>query len=166
MPGAKAKTTTSSIHLRGFHAVDFETIYAIDQSCYTQEIAYSRRELRWYLRLPGAKATIAEDDGKVIAFILSAHWDMTGHIVTIDVLPEFRRRNVGTALIRAAEARLIRAGVAHIEIETATNNFAAIAFWKKHGYVPRGILQNYYPGGLSAHSMIKTLHAPSGKARS
>jgi ribosomal-protein-alanine N-acetyltransferase len=167
MPGAKQQSAASSLALRTFRPEDFDTLYEIDQACYPREIAYSRRELRWYLRLPGAEAIVAERDGQIAGFLLSAHWEDVGHIITIDILEQFRRSGTGSALVQESETRLARRGVTNIEIETAVNNPAAIAFWNKHGYISRGILKNYYPGGLSAYAMIKSLSAaPSGNARS
>ena len=46
--------------LRTYDPDDFETLYEIDQLCYEREIAYSRRELRNYLRFPGAECVVAE----------------------------------------------------------------------------------------------------------
>ena len=148
-----------SIVLRPFAAADFETLYEIDVNCYPPEIAYSRREFRWYLRLPGAEVIIAESRATIAGFILTACFEQTGHIVTIDVLSEFRRAGVGTALLRAAEASLARTGAREIELETAIDNDAAIQFWKTHGYQTRGTLKNYYPGGLAAYAMMKRLDA-------
>ncbi len=166
MPGAKQQSAASAL-LRTFRPEDFETLYEIGQVCYPREIAYSRRELRWYLRLPGAEGIVAERDGQIAGFLLSANWEQVGHIITIDVLAQFRRAGTGSALVRESEARLVRQGVKTIEIETAVNNPAAIAFWNKHGYISRGILKDYYPGGLSAYAMIKSFGAAaSGNARS
>lgn len=144
-----------SVALRSFAAGDFETLYEIDQRCYPPEIAYSRREFRWYLRLPGAEVIIAEVRGEIAGFILTACFERSGHIVTIDVLGEFRRAGVGTAVLHAAERNLARAGAREIELETAIDNDAAIQFWMKNGYQTRGILKNYYPGGLAAYAMMK-----------
>ncbi|HEY4741156.1 MAG TPA: N-acetyltransferase [Candidatus Acidoferrales bacterium] len=167
MQSAKQQSATSTPLLRTFRPEDFETLYEIDQVCYPPEIAYSRRELRWYLRLPGAEGIIGERDAQIAGFLLSANWEQVGHIITIDVLEQFRRLGTGSALVRESEARLARQGVTKIEIETAVNNPAAIAFWNKHGYISHGILKNYYPGGLSAYAMIKSLSAaPPGNARS
>ena len=46
--------------LRSYVPADFEKLYEIDQACYEPEIAYSRRELRNYLRFPGAECVVAE----------------------------------------------------------------------------------------------------------
>ncbi|MHB8411543.1 MAG: GNAT family N-acetyltransferase [Candidatus Acidiferrales bacterium] len=150
--------------IREFDAADFETIYKIDQVCYSPDIAYSRVELQWYLELRGADCLIAEIPGsasmrrkQIAGFIITARQRLHGHIVTIDVLEAYRRAGVGASLLRQAEARLRKRGTREVWLETATDNDAAIAFWEKHGYRTRGRLRNYYPGRLDAFSMSKPL---------
>jgi len=157
--GSSGTQRSTAVLLRPLRPEDLESVYEIDQACYPPQIAYSRRELRWYLRLPGAEGIVAEREGRIAGFLLSAYWERTGHIITIDVLEEFRRAGVGTALVRECEVRFKQRGVTTIEIETAVNNPAAIAFWNQHGYLSRGVLKNYYPGGLNAYAMIKPLSA-------
>ncbi len=151
--GAKS----NNLFLRPFTRADFEILYEIDQKCYPTEMAYSRREFRWYMRLPGAETIVAESDRTIAGFILTACFERTGHIVTIDVLAEYRRARVGTALLDAAESSLARRGATEIELETAIDNRAAIQFWQRSGYLTRGTLQNYYPGGLAAYAMMKRI---------
>jgi len=150
--------------IREFDTTDFETIHAIDQVCYSPDIAYSRAELHWYLDLRGADCLIAETPGsararrkQIAGFIITARQKLHGHIVTIDVLETYRRAGVGASLLRRAEAHLLKCGVREVWLETATDNQAAIAFWEKHGYRTRGRLANYYPGGLDALAMSKVL---------
>lgn len=143
--------------LRLFTRADFEILYEIDQKCYPPQMAYSRREFRWYMRLPGAETIVAESEDAIAGFILTACFERTGHIITIDVLSEFRRAGVGTALLDAAETSLARRGATEIELETAVDNDAAIQFWQRSGYLTRGTLKNYYPGGLAAYAMMKRI---------
>jgi ribosomal-protein-alanine N-acetyltransferase len=145
------------ISLRPYTSEDFETLFAIDQVCYEPAIAYSRRELRNYLRFPGADCVIAEAESKIIGFCLTAREDQWGYIITMDVLAEHRRQGVATALLRDAERRLFAAGVREVALETATDNESAIAFWQKHGYRSVGVREGYYPGGRDAFSMTKLL---------
>lgn len=144
--------------IRPYRPSDFETLYQIDQICYIPGIAYSRRELRLYARLPNAETLVAADGNTIAGFLMSARFRTEGRIITIDVLPEFRRLHLGTLLIKEAESRLRAAGATEILLETAVNNAAGVAFWQKHGYRVEGILKNYYPAGLSAYAMIKSLH--------
>ncbi|MGC1106559.1 MAG: N-acetyltransferase [Candidatus Acidiferrales bacterium] len=147
---------------------DFETLYAIDQVCYSAAIAYTRAELRWYMGLRGSECLVAEARtrarsssarSRIAGFIVTASRTIHGHIVTIDVLEMYRRTGAGSALLRRAEEQMERRGVAEVWLETATNNEAAIAFWKKHGYRTHGRLPNYYPDGLDALAMSKPLAA-------
>lgn len=154
--------------LRTFDPDDFETLYEIDQACYEPAIAYSRSELRHYLRFPGADCVIAEAEVKtkskaqprkfsVAGFCITAHQGDWGYIITIDVLEAYRRSGLGTRLLTEAERRLGVAAVMEIALDTAVDNIAGIAFWKKHGYSIRARRKDYYPGGLDAYSMSKRI---------
>jgi ribosomal protein S18 acetylase RimI-like enzyme len=147
----------STFRLRKYQPRDFEALYAIDQACYQPAIAYSRRDLRNYLRFPGADCLVAETGHQAAGFILTAHAGHWGYIITIDVLEAHRRHGVGAMMLREAERALSANGVQQVALETATNNASAIAFWKKHGYRTEGIRQDYYPGGIDAYSMHKQL---------
>jgi ribosomal-protein-alanine N-acetyltransferase len=146
-------------------AADFDALYKIDRQCFEPAIAYSRGQLREYLRMPGAVCLIAQAEAEqgIAGFIVTAHANQIGYIVTIDVLPAFRRHSVGAKLLAEAEKRLSAAGVRSIELETATDNAPAVAFWQKHGYRTQGVIENYYPNGRDAYSMTKPTpgNAPS-----
>jgi ribosomal-protein-alanine N-acetyltransferase len=143
--------------LRAYAPSDFDTLHEIDQACYEPGIAYSRQELRSYLRFPGSDCIVAETNGTTSGFILTTHQDDWGYIITIDVLARYRRLKVGSLLLTQAERRLASDGVREIALETAIDNASAIAFWRRHGYRTRGIKKRYYPGGRDAYSMAKLL---------
>lgn len=145
------------VTLRSFVPDDFETLFEIDQACYELEIAYSRRELRNYLRFPGADCVVAEVAGRIAGFCITASRVSGGYIITIDVLAVHRRAGVGTALLAEAERRMAAQGVREVRLETATDNDSAIAFWNRHGYRTLSVWKAYYPGGRDAFSMSKTI---------
>ncbi len=146
-----------NITLRNNTPEDFDTLHEIDQLCYEDEVAYSKRELRAYLSFRGSECVVAEADGRIAGFCISARQGERGYVVTIDVLPQFRRLHVGTALLEEIEHRLAANGVREVALETATDNDSAVAFWKKHGYRSRGVREGYYPNGRDAFSMVKLL---------
>lgn len=161
------------IVLRTNRPDDFDALHRIDVSCYSSDVAYSRSELRTYMAFPGAEVVVAEIAGEVstvpdgqsgaeqarriIGFCLSVHRGADGHIITMDVLKGWRRHGVGSALLAESEKRLARAGVDRVELETATDNAAGIAFWRKHGYRANGVKRGYYPRGVDAYAMAKSL---------
>lgn len=145
------------VAIRPYNEADFSTLCRIDAESYAPEIAYSRRTMKAFLRLPGAECLVAEESGEILGFILTDRDGPAGHVITLDLAPGARRRGIGTALLEAAHASLARRGVREVELETSTQNSAAVAFWKKHGYRECGVLPNYYQNGEDAYWMTKTL---------
>jgi ribosomal-protein-alanine N-acetyltransferase len=153
------------VSLRTYEPRDFETLFEIDQLCFAPGIAYSREDLRYYFRFPGADCVVAEVNRKIAGFSMSSHQHGKGYIITIDVLRESRRAGIGRALLAELERRLLAQGVRTVGLDTATDNETAIAFWLKHGYRRRGLKKGYYPGGRDAFVMRKTLTPPGSKSK-
>ena len=147
--------------LRSYMPEDFPALYRLDQACYPAGIAYSKTTLRYFLGLKSADCLVALEDGKIVGFILTEENAPLAHIITLDVAEKLRRRGIGSALLAECEKNLARRGVRHILLETAIDNEAAIAFWKRHGYGVAATLKNYYLRRLDAYEMRKIL----GKAR-
>jgi len=154
--------------LRDYSPPDLEELYAIDQACYPRGIAYSRRMLRWYLNQRGALCIVAEAKAKtdpaVLGFIIAHARGEEGYIVTIDVLAAYRRSGVGTALLQETERQLMVMSVRYVELQTATNNEAGVAFWRRHGYRSSGVARGYYLGRIDAYEMLKELDQPGRPA--
>jgi [ribosomal protein S18]-alanine N-acetyltransferase len=150
--------------LRDYEPADFNVLYEIDRACYPADIAYSKRELRTFLGIPGAECVVAQTANSIGGFCISAHQKALGYIVTIDVLEQFRRSGMGSALLSEVERRLASDGVREVRLETATDNESAIAFWQKHGYRSLGIRKEYYPGGRDAFAMSKVFIPPRPKS--
>ncbi|MGD0965369.1 MAG: GNAT family N-acetyltransferase [Candidatus Acidiferrales bacterium] len=148
--------------LRTYQPADFAKLYQIDQACYEPEIAYSRRELRHYMRFPGLECVVAEAESRVVGFCLAAGEEGLGYVITMDVLAAYRRRGIASALLESVEQRLAARQVSVVWLETATDNDAAIAFWQRHGYRKHGVRKDYYPGGRDAYTMRKSIVQPAG----
>jgi [ribosomal protein S18]-alanine N-acetyltransferase len=149
--------------LRDYSPPDLESLYEIDQACYPRGIAYSRRMLRWYLSQRGSLCIVAQGTGgtgDILGFLIAHSRGAEGYIVTIDVLEARRRWGIGTALLREIESRMAKLGVRCIELQTATNNEAGVAFWLRHGYRQFGISRGYYLGRIDAYEMKKDLAVP------
>ncbi len=148
----------TKFQLRDFAPDDFETIWKLDQICFTRGIAYSKPELAHYIKQPRAFTIIAEADGEIRGFIVIEH-DMrhTGRIITIDVHPDARRTGVGMLLMDSAEKRLLELRSERIILEVAVDNFPAIAFYKRHGYSVTKTIPRYYLGSLDALRMEKRI---------
>lgn len=144
--------------IRDFQPEDFDTLWRMDKECFPPGIAYSRSELRSYLRHRESFTLVAHDakDGKIAGFIV-AHSATTGHIITIDVLPAARRSGVGSMLLQSAEYRLQAAGAKAVALETAVDNLSALSFYKRHGYSVIRTWPRYYSTGVDALVLRKEL---------
>ncbi len=147
--------------IRQFEKADFDTLWRIDQACFDPQLAYSRPEMAFYMRRPGSFTLVAEAGGVpgdgTLGFIVAETRRKSGHIITIDVVAEARRAGVGSALLRAAEDQLLRAGVVAVALETPVNNEAAIRFYKQKGYFVEKTVAGYYSGQMDALVMTKEL---------
>jgi [ribosomal protein S18]-alanine N-acetyltransferase len=146
--------------IRDFKPEDFEVLWRMDQDCFPPGIAYSRRELKEYVRHRGSFTLLASDaDTGTIAGFIVVHQAPTGHVITIDVIAEARRSGVGSRLLQAAEDRLRAGGSNAVGLETAVDNLAALAFYKRHGYSVIRIWPRYYSNGVDALVLKKELSA-------
>jgi len=115
--------------------------------------------LRYFLKLPSADGTVAEDGGKIVGFILTEENPPLAHVITLDVAESHRRQGVGTALLAESERNLALRGVRTILLETATENEAAVAFWQRHGYRIEATLKRYYLRKMDAYECGKSCRA-------
>lgn len=159
--------------LRNYRPEDFETLLAIDQSCFTPEIAYSAFELKTYIKRKNSFTLVAEaidsqtsqqsgtaNARPIIGFIVAEHSRGVGHIITIDVRAEARRHRVGSMLLDAAEERLRDLQCHHARLETAVDNVSALSFYKRHSYHVIKTIPRYYSNGVDALLLEKDLLSP------
>ena len=144
--------------LREYRATDFPQLCAIDRLCFSEAIAYTPEEIALGLTQPGAFALVAEVQDQVIAFVLAYRKKRRlGHIMTIDVRPEFRQMGLGNQLMELAEQRLRQNGAARVILEVSVQNDNAIRFYQRLGYATKRILPRYYPDGTDAYLMEKAV---------
>jgi [ribosomal protein S18]-alanine N-acetyltransferase len=144
--------------IRQYRRGDFEQLWALDQACFSREIAYSRDELAYYLRAPRALCFVAEENAEPVAFILGHQQrGNVGHVITLDVAPHLQRSGLGSMLMQKLEVRFATAGCNSLMLEVAVNNRAGLSFYKKHGFSVVKTLRRYYPGGLDGLLMGKKL---------
>jgi ribosomal-protein-alanine N-acetyltransferase len=67
-----------------------------------------------------------------------------GHIITLNVAPNYRKKGVATKLLGEVEGFLKRRGVGECRLEVREDNHAAIKLYHKLGYQTIGKLERYY----------------------
>ncbi len=81
-----------------------------------------------------------------------------GHIVSIAVLPEHRRKGIGTALMKAALKSLREIyGCDEVYLEVRVSNIPAIRMYERLGFKKVKIVPMYYLDGEDAYIMAVNL---------
>jgi ribosomal protein S18 acetylase RimI-like enzyme len=181
---ASRQTSTLALvfRLRDYQNKDIEKLHRLDQECFEVGISYSRAELTSFIEKKGSFCIVAEleaewsseaasatpaskakparkyEKGTVTGFIVAErHPKGYGHIITIDVREGFRRHQLGTKLLNAAEDRLRKLDSFMVVLEVAVNNLAAITFYKRHNFNVARTIPRYYKDELDAFFMTKRL---------
>jgi ribosomal-protein-alanine N-acetyltransferase len=93
----------------------------------------------------GAGFLVAEYDNIIVGYIIFwIRYEDEGHIISIAVDAEHRRKEVGSKLVEAALKIFKRYNIAHIKLEVRKSNRGAIDFYKNNGFVEREVLMEYY----------------------
>jgi ribosomal-protein-alanine N-acetyltransferase len=145
--------------LRDYTPNDFEALYALDQKCFAQGIAYTKQELKFFVSRRSATTIVATAEDEQIAgfLIVDRSPQHAGHIITIDVAESARRTGLGTQLMNEAERRMQAAGCKLMLLEVAVDNLPALGFYRKHGYERLRDLPHYYSNGVDGILMGKGL---------
>ena len=84
-------------------------------------------------------ALVLVRDGDVIVGSLVIGWDgWRCHLYRLAVLPEYRRRGIGTALLRRAEERFLAFGGTRADAMVLDANNSAHELWSRAGYTRQG----------------------------
>jgi len=99
---------------------------------------------------------IAQEEGKIIGFVIGVISEAeTLRILMICVREGYRNRGIGSELMH----RLIKKfnNVRKIRLEVKVTNKDAIKFYKKHGFVIKETLPEFYPDNTDGYLMEKLL---------
>ena len=148
--------------LRDYEPRDFESLFEIDQAAFASDLAYSRSELRFYVRSPRCRTLVAEDGEEVVGFAIGClERQGSGHVVTLDVRPGRQRQGIGRRLLHGIERKLQATGATAFFLETPVEQDGARSFYEKLGYHVIRRERGYYSGRRDAWRMVKR---PGGAA--
>jgi len=135
-----------SVSIRKVSLDDFERIIELENTCFTSELAYKRRQLRYLLTKANSTVFVETTNTIVRGFIIILYRKGTrvAGIETINVDPAFRKQGVGLRLLNAAEEDIRKKGMHKIRLEVSTTNHAAIMLYENWGFKKIAFLKNYY----------------------
>jgi len=111
---------------------------------------------------------IAEKDGEIVGYMMNRiekglagifttglHRVSKGHVVSIAVLPDHRRKGIGKKLMLEGMKAMKEYGAEEFVLECRITNESALAMYKSLGFTVVRELSGYYHDGESAYLMSK-----------
>lgn len=78
---------------------------------------------------------LAESDGRIVGTAMSGFDGHRGWVYYVAVHPEFRRRGIGTRLMKRVESSLTDTGCPKLNLQIRADNAAVQAFYESLGYL-------------------------------
>jgi|SRR5271157_294166 len=135
------------LRVRDASIADLDRLCEIERGCFAEE-AFTKRQISQLLTDYNSISLTAIENGDIIGFIIGMIYPegktVTGHILTIDVSPDHRRKGIGRMLLQEIEGIFAQKSVQACLLEARENNVAALNLYRKLGYTEIGRLENYY----------------------
>lgn len=87
---------------------------------------------------------VAIEDDQVVGY--AGVWKIhdEGHITNVAVHPEYRRKHIGSSLMRALIGRAKELDILAMTLEVRRSNLGAIKLYKSFGFEEAGVRKGYY----------------------
>ena len=133
--------------------------WRLDQRCFVDGEAYSRDTFEYLLTAAESVSYRAvTQGGTMVGFIVGlVEPDHTGHVTTIGVSPEHRRRGIARSLMQKVEDGFRRRNVRMVRLEVRSVNAGAQQLYRDLGYTITQRLPRYYSNGGDGLLMVKSL---------
>lgn len=132
---------------------DLNALRRLERVCFEKD-AWPLFDLIAVLTFPDVVRLKAVEDDRMVGFVAGDPRPSQGFswIATIAVLPAYRQRGIGRALLLACEAQL---QTPRVKLSVRASNLAAIRLYEQEGYRTTDLWNSYYNDGENAIVMEK-----------
>jgi [ribosomal protein S18]-alanine N-acetyltransferase len=128
--------------IRSAVLADAGLLVAVERRCFSDP--WSETSFREALDSPWSFGLIAHTSKAIAGYLIGREVAGTGEVLNLAVSPEFRRRGVARALLRAALVMLRKRRVDEVYLEVRESNRSAQALYLSSGFRPVGQRPSYY----------------------
>ena len=145
--------------LRPLTAAQVDECWSLDQRCFVDGEAYSRDTFEYLLSSPESVSyRIITQNSAMAGFVIGLlEPDHTGHITTIGIAPEHRRRHLASCLMERVEDGFRRREVRIVRLEVRAGNLPAQKLYSSLGYSVTQRLPKYYSNGGDGLLLVKPI---------
>lgn len=153
--------------LRRFTPADLEAVININRVCLPENYA-AYFFIDTYNTLPDT-FVVADYQGRIVGYIMcrlehgfsdlkKLRFAKKGHIISVAVMPDYRRLGIGYSLVENALAAFSALHADECYLEVRINNDPAIELYKRMQFVIARTIPRYYFDGADAYVMSKALN--------
>jgi len=145
--------------VRKFVPNDLKRVYEIENMSFDQSYGIDMFQQLYEM---GIGFLVAEEEGYVIGYVMFwIKYENQGHIISIAVDKNYRRRGAGTELLVKAISILSLLNIDAIYLEVKDTNIAARRFYRRFNFIEDRLVPGYYENGDGA--VIMYLPVERGK---
>jgi ribosomal protein S18 acetylase RimI-like enzyme len=145
--------------LRPLTVAQVDECWRLDQRCFVDGEAYSRDTFEYLLTAPDSVSyRVVNQNSAMAGFVIGLlEPDHTGHITTIGIAPEHRRRRLASCLMERVEDGFRRRQARIVRLEVRAGNLPAQRLYASLGYSVTQRLPKYYSNGGDGLLLVKPL---------
>ena len=117
-------------------------IAALEKQCFSDP--WSEVSVRSELSNPLSDWLVAEEDGKLVGYVGSQSVAPEADVMNLAVAPEWRKKGIGRALMKALIAQLHSRGITALFLEVRVGNIPAQNLYRGLEFVEVGRRPKYY----------------------
>jgi ribosomal-protein-alanine N-acetyltransferase len=135
-------------------------VLLLNQRCFRKGENYTKHTFSFLLSQPNTLSyrAVTPEDTLVGFIFITVTDDGSGHITTIGVAPEHRRRGLAQKLLAHTEEALLKRNINTIFLEVRVDNLPAQTLYRRLDYAIVQRLPKYYNNGADGFLMVKSLY--------
>lgn len=135
---------------------DIDSVLEVENASFEPSQRYPLYIFEYYVKR-GSIFKVAEQDGRIVGYVLAKLENGICHLLSVAVLPEYRGIGIGGALVEKAIEECRKRGAIAAYLEVHVENVIAVHLYRKLGFKVIGLINNYYGEGKNAYLMYKEL---------
>ncbi len=146
--------------IRPVSLADVPSLAELERVCFSDP--WTAAGIRETIQYETARAFVAEDQDRIVGYVMARISGEEGEILDLAVRPELRRRGIGRRLLLAVWNALGNEGVRELYLEVRESNRAAIELYRGQGFRPVGLRPRYYRNPAEDALVLRVALSPCG----